>query len=144
MTLQVVEPEHAIVLAVPTWILHIALVSHTTFEFAPSFRSQFELAVHVTWLPSPAAALHCDESLHVIRIASFELPSHFAELLHASEHVPSHVVLQSSPVVQVHAVSAHVQPVPVQTGALPPSLPHAAVAIRNVKTMMFRIQASQR
>jgi hypothetical protein len=75
---------------------------------------------------SPPWPLHCDESLHVTVSASVELPLHFAEFVQASEHALSpHSVLQSAPAVHVHAESAHVQPVPVQTGA-PPSPPQAA------------------
>jgi hypothetical protein len=36
-----------------TWILQVESMLQTTFAIAPSLKSQFELAVHVTWLPSP-------------------------------------------------------------------------------------------
>jgi hypothetical protein len=100
-----VESEQAIVLSSPTWILQVALMLQTAFAPSPSLKSQFELAVHVTSLSSPPKPLHCDESAHVnVRVPSV-LPSHFAELVHASEQSESpQAVLQSAPAVQVHAV----------------------------------------
>jgi len=133
LTLHVVEPEHAIVLPAPTSILHVALVSQTTIDASPSLRSQFELAVQVTLLSLPPAALHCDESLHVIVIASLLSPSHFVAIVQASEQGPSQVALQSVPAAQAQLLSAHVQPVPLQTGA-PLSLPQATSVVKHAAT----------
>jgi hypothetical protein len=47
-TLQLAESVQLTVLTAPTWILHVALVLHTTMDAAPSLKSQFELALHVT------------------------------------------------------------------------------------------------
>ena len=121
--------EHEIVLAAPTCSLHVVLVLHVAADRAPSLKSQLELPVHVTWLLSPPMPLHSEESLQTTVSASVELPLHFADAEQLSAHASSpHSVLQSAPAMQLHEVSAHTQPVPVQVGAEPPP-PHAAVAI---------------
>lgn len=117
------------VLAVPTWILHVALVLHAAVDVSPSLKSQFELAVHVMLLPPPPMPLHSEESLHMTVSESVELPLHFAPLVQLSEHSESpHSVLQSVPAAHAHAESVHVHPVPVHVGAAPSSPPHAATA----------------
>jgi hypothetical protein len=125
LTVQVAEPEHAIVLPSPASILQSELVAHVIVESSPTLKSHFVLALHVTSLSSPPAPLHSDESLHVSVKAPVVLPLHFAVLVHASEQSRSpHSVLQSVPAVQAHAVSAHVQPVPVHEAvSLPPHAP---------------------
>jgi hypothetical protein len=129
-TLHVDESAHAIVLPSPTWSLQFALVLHTALASAPSLKSQVELAVQVTWLLSPPTPLHSDESLHVTRNSSLELPSHFVDSVQLSEQALSpHSVLQSTPATQVHAESLHAQPVPEHTGSLSP--PHAAMVARH-------------
>jgi len=65
LTLQFDDPEHAAVLAFPSCSLQVALVSQATVEVVSSLKSQLELAVHVTTLPSPPVPLQADESLHV-------------------------------------------------------------------------------
>ncbi|MBA3504029.1 MAG: hypothetical protein H0T65_26950 [Deltaproteobacteria bacterium] len=132
MTLQFDESAHVILLAVPTWILQVALVLHATVDISPSLKSQFELAVHVTLLTSPPIPLHSDESLHMTVSESVEFPLHLALLVQLSEHAESpHSVLQSAPAAHKHAESVHVQPAPVHVGAALSPPPPQAVANAN-------------
>jgi hypothetical protein len=144
LTLHVADPEHAAVLAAPSWSLQVALVSHAATEDAPTLKSQFELAVQVRRLASPPFPLHSDESLHVRVSASSELPLHFADWLHVSAQAASpHSVLQSAPAMQLHAESAHTHPVPVQLGAESPPQPASAIEIPNmIDNAMFIMIAS--
>ena len=45
---------------------------------APNLKSQSDVAVQVTRLPSPPTPLHIDVSLHWTVSASSDVPSHFA------------------------------------------------------------------
>jgi hypothetical protein len=132
LTLQLAESAQVTVLLGPTCSLHVALVLHVASDSASSLKSQLELAMHVTWLPSPPVPLHSEESLQVTDSEPDVLPLHFAELtqLRAQSSSP-HSVLQSAPAVQVHAVSSHTQPAPVQVGAPPPPQPTSAIEIPN-------------
>jgi hypothetical protein len=126
-TMHAAESAHATVLSSPTCSLQLALVLHVTIEPAPSFMSQLELAVHVTWLSSPPNPLHSDESLHVSVSSSVDVPSHFVDIVQLSEHgPPPQSLLQSAPATHMQAVSAHVHPVPLHTGAAS-SPPHADI-----------------
>lgn len=128
LMLQVEEPLHVMVLPASTSILHIALALQVAVDDPPSLKSQFELMLQVTLLWSPPAPLHCDESLHVRVSTPFVSPSHFDELVHASEQSASpHAVLQSVPAVHEQSVLAHTQPVPLQVAVSLP--PHAAIAV---------------
>lgn len=118
LTVHAVEPEHAAVLAAPSWSLQLALVEQAADEAPPSLKSQVELSVHVTALAAPPIPLHSDESAHVTTSESSEVPLHFAELEQLSAHAESpHSVLQSAPATQTHESSAHEHPVPVHVGA---------------------------
>ncbi len=126
-TEQLDESAHVTVLASPTWSLQLALVLQLTVDIAPSLKSQSELAVHVTSLASPPVPLHCEESLHASESSPLVWPSHFVDSLQPTEQSPvPHCALQSAPATQVHALSTHSQPAPVQVGAGPSSPPHAA------------------
>lgn len=128
LTLQLAESAHVIVLALPTWILQVALVLQATVDSAPSLKSQFELAVQVTALASPPCPLHSEESLQVTVSSPAEVPLHFAELVQLSEQSPSpHSVLQSAPATQAQAESVHRHPVPIHVGSAG-SPPHAEPA----------------
>ena len=48
LMLQLDESAHVIVLSAPTCSLHVALVLHAAIDCAPSLKSQFDVAVHVT------------------------------------------------------------------------------------------------
>jgi hypothetical protein len=65
LTAQFDESEQVTVLAFPSCSLQVALVLQSTVAAASSLRSQLELAVHVTSLPSPPVPLQSDESLQV-------------------------------------------------------------------------------
>lgn len=137
LTLHVEDPEQVAVLAVPSWSLQVALVSHVAIEAVPSLKSQFVLDEQVTRLALPPIPLHADESLHVTVSASSELPLHLADWLHASEQASSpHSVLQSVPAVQVQAVSAHTHPVPAHVGPPPPQPPASAIEIPRMTVRM--------
>lgn len=96
-----------------TWILHVDSALHATVAIAPSLKSQFDIALHVIVLPSHPALAHR------------RVVARCGQLAHAES---KHSVLQSAPAVQLHAVSTHTQPSPVQVGCEVSLPPHATAA----------------
>jgi len=144
LTLQVAEPEQAIVLPSPASILQFELTVQDTSESAPILNSHFVLAAHATSLSSPPAPLHSDESLQVSVRAPVVLPLHLAALAQASSQSRSpHSALQSVPAVHVHASSAHVQPVPVHEAvSSPPHAPRSETTKPTTKSHVIRMARS--
>ena len=134
LTSQVGEPVHVIVLLVPICSLQLEVVSHCAVDPPPSLKSHVELPMQTSVLPKPPVPLQSEVSLQMTCSVSAESPWHFASVLQTSEHAVSpHSALQSSPAVQVHAVSTQSQPVPLQLGPSPLS-PHAVKIARQARS----------
>ena len=120
------------VLEAPRLILQVDWSLQVADEWSPALRSQFDVAVQVIALFGPPLPLHSDVSTQSSVSAPFELPLHFAaELQSSAQALSPHSAWQSAPALQVHDVSAHVQPAPVHVGAeAESSSPHAPTSRR--------------
>jgi hypothetical protein len=106
----------AAVLPAPRLNLQLALLAQVADEPAPALSSHLELATQRITLASPPFPLHSELSPQVSMVGPAEAALHFApDSQRTAQPTALHMALQSTPAVQVQALSiAQVQPAPVQ------------------------------
>lgn len=147
LMLQLAVPSQAMVPELVRLNLQTAESLQVAVEPAPALKSQFDCAPQRIWLPGPPLPLHDDLSSQVSASAPSVLPLHFAPTVQLTEHAAApHCTLQSAPATQLQALSAHVQPAPLQVGAGPlpqASRPRTAAIATTVPNRLMIMAASR-